>query len=444
MTFALGVAVFVLGLLVSIILHEIGHLVPAKRFGVRVSEFFAGFGPVLIARRRGETTYGIKAIPLGGYVRMVGMFAPARGTAATGQGTGIGTAAGPDAGAARGSSLVAEARQQSLAEIRPGEEHRAFYALSVPKKLVIMLGGPVMNLLIAIVLITVVLTAFGRPVLTTTLGNVQPCLSDAGDCEAADAPSPAALGGLEVGDRIVSWAGQSVASWPDIPEAIATHGARPATVRIERDGQPLTLTVVPELVDRPVASGGEVVTDAAGNPVTRPQPYVGIGPSAALQPQPLSEAPAVIGQAVGQTFHIVATLPQRLAAIANAAFGDGERDQGVVGIVGVGRFAGEIASIDSSAYGLKERTADMLNLLASLNLALFVFNLIPLLPLDGGHIAGALWEGLRRAWARLRGRADPGRVDVARALPLTYVVLLVMVGMSLLLAYADIVTPVSF
>src|SRR5690625_2231028 len=113
MTFALGVAVFVLGLLVSIILHEIGHLVPAKRFGVRVSEFFAGFGPVLVARRRGETTYGIKAIPLGGYVRMVGMFAPARRTAATRQGTGIGTGAGPDAGTARGNSLVAEARQQS-------------------------------------------------------------------------------------------------------------------------------------------------------------------------------------------------------------------------------------------------------------------------------------------------------------------------------------------
>ena len=425
MSFAVGVVVFVLGLLVSIVLHEIGHLLPAKRFKVRVSEFFAGFGPVIFARRRGETTYGIKAIPLGGYVRMVGMFAPQR------------------PGRPRGGDLVAEAREQSVAEIRPGEEHRAFYALPVPKKLIIMLGGPVMNLLVAIVLITIVLTAFGVPSLTTTLGSVQPCLStESQECAAGDSPSPAAQAGLQVGDRIITWAGRPVERWQDVPAAIASHGTRAATVEVERAGQPVRLTVRPRLVERPVTRDGEVLTDAAGEVITRPQPFVGISPSAALQRQPLSAVPPVIGQAVGQTFDIVATLPQRLAAIAQAAFGDGEREQGVVGIVGVGRFAGEIASLDAEAYGLRERTADMLNLLASLNLALFVFNLIPLLPLDGGHIAGALWEGLRRAWARLRRRPEPGPVDVARALPLTYVVLLVMVGMSLLLAYADLVTPV--
>src|SRR5690554_5621779 len=144
MLFAVGIAVFVVGLLVSIALHEVGHMVPAKRFGVRVSQYMVGFGPTLWSRTRGETEYGLKAIPLGGYVRLVGMLPPADVVGAR-----------PRAG--RVAELVQAAREQSAEEIRPGEEHRAFYRLSAPRKVVVMLGGPVMNLLLAVVLMAVVL-----------------------------------------------------------------------------------------------------------------------------------------------------------------------------------------------------------------------------------------------------------------------------------------------
>ena len=434
MSFLIGVLVLVVGLIVSIALHEIGHLLPAKRFGVRVSEYFVGFGPTVWSRRRGETQYGIKAVPLGGFVRMIGMFPPARtGTPARRRTDGRAT-------------LVEEAREYALAEVRPGEEHRAFYSLSVPKKLTVMLGGPVMNLLIATVLLAVVLVGFGTPAYTSTLGNVQECLPEdpaATECADSDPAAPGVVAGLRPGDTVLSWAGAPVETWDDVRTAIADAGPRPAAVVVERDGGRVELMVRAAMSERPVVVDGEIRTDADGEPVLQPQPFVGIGPTAALVPQPVTAVPGRVADAVLATGQVVLTLPQRLVDIAQAAFGTQERDGSVVGLVGVGRWAGEIASIDSEQYGVVERTADMLGLLASLNLALFVFNLIPLLPLDGGHIAGALWEGLRRRVARLRGRADPGPVDVARMLPVTYVVVAAMVGMSLLLAYADVVRPVT-
>ena len=429
MSFLLGVLVLVVGLVVSIALHEIGHLLPAKRFGVKVSQYFVGFGPTLWSRRRGETEYGLKAVPLGGYVRMVGMYPPARaGVPARRRANGRAT-------------LVEEAREYSLAEVGPGEEGRTFYALSVPKKLVVMLGGPVMNLLIAVVLIAVILVGVGMPAYTATLGNVQECLE--AECAPGTAPAPGRSAGLAAGDVVQSWNGVATETWDDVRGAIADAGTAAVPVVVDRDGRQLTLTVTAATAERPVVEDGAVVLDDDGEPVTAPVPFVGIGPRVELVAQPVTAVPGYAWDAVVATGRVVLTLPQRLVDVAQAAFGDEERDPGVVGLVGVGRFAGEIASIDGADYGLLERSADMLGLLASLNLALFMFNLIPLLPLDGGHVAGALWEGLRRRLARLRGRPDPGPVDVARALPLTYVVVIVMVGMSLLLAYADIVRPVT-
>jgi membrane-associated protease RseP (regulator of RpoE activity) len=119
-------------------------------------------------------------------------------------------------------------------------------------------------------------------------------------------------------------------------------------------------------------------------------------------------------------------------------------------VVGVGRLAGEVASgqVSSGVTGSSPgsgsfRLVFLISLVASLNIALFVFNLIPLMPLDGGHAAGALWEGLKRQVARLRGRPNPGYVDVAKALPVTYVVAIALIGMGALLMYADVVNPVK-
>jgi membrane-associated protease RseP (regulator of RpoE activity) len=174
---------------------------------------------------------------------------------------------------------------------------------------------------------------------------------------------------------------------------------------------------------------------------------MGFSPSAELVKQPLSAVPALVGDQVARTAGVVFRIPQKMAGIAKAAFGDGARDpNGPMSVVGVGRVAGEVADgqlsgvAGSSGY---DKFVVLISLIASLNLALFVFNLIPLLPLDGGHAAGALWEGLKRQVARLRGRPNPGYVDVAKALPVAYAVSVALIGMSVLLIYADVVNPIK-
>lgn len=432
MDFLLGVLVLVVGLLVSVAVHELGHLLPAKRFGVRVPQYMVGFGPTLWSRTVGETEYGIKAVPLGGYCRLVGMYPPARGPERT----------RPDGSP----TIVAQARAEALAEIRPGEEHRAFYHLSVPRKLVVMASGVAANLVLAAALLTVMVTAIGvATYTTTTLGAVAECVPAAGaECGPGDPPSPAAAAGLRPGDRVLAWDGREVTGWAELQAAIAGSGTGTVEVLLERDGARTTVAVTPTLAERPVLDeAGEPVLDDAGQVVTEARPYVGVGPTAALVRQPLTVVPGMLAQAAGATLEAVVRLPVTLVDLAQAMLGLGERPTDVMSLIGAGRVAGEIASLDGQGYGPAARVGDMLGLLASLNLALFAFNLIPLPPMDGGQVAGALYEGARRTVARLRGRPDPGPADVARMLPLTYVMVALLVGAAVLLAVADIVAPVS-
>ncbi|QOR72085.1 site-2 protease family protein [Ruania alkalisoli] len=447
MDFWWGVLIIAVGLIVSIALHEIGHLVPAKLFKVRVTQYFVGFGRTLWSTRRGGTEYGVKMLPLGGYVRMVGMFAPAREQIsedaryeARQRRTGL-------RGAITG--IVEETRAASTdeiaAEIRPGDGRLAFYQLTMPRKLVVMAGGPLMNLLIAVVLFAVVLSGFGVPTASNQLASVSSCVLPAGEnreCTDADPVAPAAQAGLRPGDRVISWAGTPIADWEDLTAAIDATGTRTVEVVIEREGTQVPLTLTPTLAERPVIEDGAYVTDADGEQLFTEQPFVGVGAGRELVPQPVTAVPGHVWQVFTGTVEIVLTLPQRLVSIAQSTLGGAERDPGVVGIVGVGRLGGEVTSTDLLTTA--ERGAVLLEILASLNMALFVFNLVPLLPLDGGHIAGALFESARRRLAQLTGRADPGPADTAKLMPLTYVVVVLLAGMSVMLAIADIVNPIQF
>ena len=252
--YVLGIVVLVIGIGLSVALHELGHMIPAKRFGVKVPEYFIGFGPRLWSFKRGETEYGVKAIWLGGYVKLLGMVPPAK----------PGRADKPD-------SMVADARAESLAELGPDEQHRAFYRLSVPKKLIVMAGGILTNLALGVILLALALGVVGQSAYTSTLSSVSACVpadvDAAGACADADAPSPAAAAGLRVGDEIRSWNGTPTATWAQVQQAIRASGTAPAAVVVERDGQELTLTVTAVEVPRTVyAADGSVVIGADGEP----------------------------------------------------------------------------------------------------------------------------------------------------------------------------------
>ena len=426
--FVIGVLIFLSGLSLSIGLHELGHLIPAKIFKVKVGKYMIGFGPTLFKRTWGETEYGLKALPLGGFISMAGMFPP-------------GAKSGSSASRNFFGKMVQDARDASAETAENVDQSRLFYRLPVWKRIIIMFGGPFMNLVLAFVLFAIIVMTFGMPQSTTKLSAVAECTPANASCAVAD--SPGALAGLTVGDEVTAIDGEVVTSWDDVSALIRPAAAQTLIFTVIRNGQTRDISVTPIEAARTVFdSSGQPVRDSSGQPLTEQVGYVGISPGTRLAPQPITAAFPLMGSTITGTANMIATLPQRLVEVGQAAFGDAPRQlDGPISVVGVGRVAGDIA--ESSQVTTDGKIASLLGILASLNIALFVFNMLPLLPLDGGHIAGALWELIRKGWSRLRNRPDPGPVDIARLMPVTFVVVVVMIAMSALLIYADIVKPVS-
>ena len=432
-----GIIGFFLVILASIALHEIGHLVPAKKFGVKVTEYMVGFGPTLWSRRRGETSYGVKAIPVGGYIRMVGMLPPPKDAPE-------GTARSMSTG--RLTMLVEDARRQSLEEIAPGDESRVFYRLPVRQRVIIMLGGPFMNLALAFVLFANVLVGIGTAQPSLTVSSVVPCVptvdaptgSPDASGECAQGASPAALAGLQPGDVITGLNGETPASWDALTDQIRAQGVVAGVLTVVRaDGTTVQLPVETAEVTRPVY-------DEMGEPTGAVETtgFLGVRPEIEYVNQSWTTVPAQMWDLTARSATALVSMPVRVyELVSETLVGGGERQiDSPVSVVGVSRLGGEIVASDESP---EAKIAIFLSLAASLNLFLFLFNLLPILPLDGGHVAGALYEGSRRSVARVRGRPDPGPVDVARLLPVAYVVAVALVAVGAVVIFADLVKPLT-
>ncbi|SEG62492.1 RIP metalloprotease RseP [Thermomonospora echinospora] len=394
MAYLLGVVAFVAALVLSVVLHEAGHLVTAKRFGMKATQFFVGFGPTLWSRRRGETEYGVKAILLGGFVRIVGY--------------------------------------TTLEPIDEADRPRAFHRQPARRRAVVIAAGVAANFAFAFVLLTVLATAVGvrdPGTATNTVQRVGACVpaSLGAGCREGDPPSPARQAGLRAGDRIVSFAGTPIADWEQLRAAIrAARPGRTVPVVAERDGTRQTLQVRLAEVDREPFLGVTARVVGAG--------YDRLDPGAAVV-----FAARGIGLAVAQMGRALAALPAALPDLFSPERGQSTGGQ-VGSVVGAGQTSGEIFA---SGGSWRDKVAAYLALVASINVFLGALNVLPLLPLDGGHLAVVGYERLRARIARARGRPDPGPVDITRLLPVTYLVLLLLLGLGILLIAADVLNPLQ-
>ena len=431
--YALGVLLFAVGVALSIGLHELGHLIPGKLFGVKTTQYFIGFGPTVWSTKRGETEYGVKAVPFGGFVKLVGMLPPARHDKS-------GRVRGTNTGIV--SQLMNDARKAEYELVEPGDEDRLFYKLAWWKKLVVMGSGVTTNLVIAFLLFAVVFMGHGVPTPTTTVRSVSQCviattLANADKpqrrCTQDDPRSPASKAGIRPGDRIVAFNGKPIQDWTQLRSAIRRNEAGNATVVVERDRHRLTLHTSTTVSARPDPNDPRRITKAG---------FLGVVSTTTNVRKDPGYVVTTMATGTWDTMKAIGQLPVRLYHVGRAALGLEKRDpNGPMSVVGAGRVAGELTSQQGVSF--VDGLFSVVLLLAGLNLFLGMLNLVPLLPLDGGQMAGAIYEVLRRAVAKVLRRPDPGFVDVAKLLPVGYVMAGVILVASVVLIYADIVAPVS-
>ncbi|MFC8452752.1 M50 family metallopeptidase [Kitasatospora sp. NPDC057223] len=425
----IGLAVFAVGLLFSIAWHELGHLSWAKIFGIRVPQYMVGFGPTLWSRKKGETEYGFKAIPFGGYIRMIGMFPPGADGRIT------------QRSSSPWRSMIEDAREASYEELQDGDETRLFYTRKPWKRVIVMFAGPFMNLILAFVLFLTVMMGFGVGMSVPTVQSVSQCVVPAGrptdSCPADAKASPAAAAGLRGGDTIVSFNGERIHDYAQLQADIRKSAGLTVPVVVRRDGQEVTLTptIGTNLVQKYDAN------DVPLKGQTVQAGFLGFAPAYGVVHLGFGESLDRMYTNAETGIKSLVALPGKIPGLWNSIVDGAPRDvDSPIGMVGAARIGGDVFSLEIPAT---QRIAFMINLLAGINLSLFLFNMLPLLPLDGGHIAGALWESARRRAARLMKRADPGPFDVAKLMPVAYVVASIFIGFTLLVLVADLVNPVK-
>ena len=374
----LGILAFVVALLFSVMVHEFGHYITARKFGMRISEFFLGFGKRIWSFQRGETEFGLKAIPAGGYCKIEGM-APND-------------------------------------EMPEGEEGRAFYKASSAKKLIVLGAGSFLHFVLGFLLLFLLFVGIGT-------NQVLPVISEVVSNSAAQAA------GIQPGDEIVAINGKKVTEWYKDVEVIRQSQGAELTLDLNRDGELLTIVTNARLTD----------VDGTKRYVLGIINDVGLKRSSVLLS--VKNSAIVTKSFLTESVKSLAKLPEKIPALWGATVRGEERDaNGLVGVVGVARVSGQ--AVGSDKLTPMERLATFVLIVASLNIFVGIFNLLPILPLDGGHMAVAIADEIRAFFARLRGRPRPAPIDVTVLTPITMVVFVVLATLTLLLLVADVINPV--
>jgi membrane-associated protease RseP (regulator of RpoE activity) len=419
MALVFGIVVCALGILVSVCLHEAGHMGTAKAFGMKVTRYFVGFGPTLFSFRRGETEYGVKAVPLGGFVKIVGM-------------------------------------TPQDDDVEPGDEKRAMWRFPVWKRTIVMSAGSVTHFILAFVALWVLFAFVGVPdgskvsSAPAKVGGITSCVNDfkvdpqtkqPAECRAGTDPaSPASLAGLKAGDVITAINGEPISSYYEMRTKVRGLGNQDVQLTYTRDGASQTKQVRIPAVQRVKESvdPDKSITDIKGDDLER----VGILGVSAVVPTttfgPLKGAALSaegLGNYVVLTFESLKQLPEKVPALVRAITGEKRDPNTPVSVVGASHIGGQLVAIGDWPR--------VLTLFAVLNLFFGIFNLLPLLPMDGGHIAIAWFERIRSWIAARRGRPDPGRVDYLKLTPITLGVIGVMGVFVLLTVTADVVNPIT-
>jgi len=389
----IGILAFAVALLVSVMIHEAGHYLTAKKFGMKVTEFFVGFGKKIWSVTKGETEFGLKAIPAGGYCKIVGM--------------------------------------TPREELSPADADRAFIKASVPQRLIVLGAGSFLHFVIGFVLLIVLFASVGITSLTNQVERVSECIPQTANevCSAKSVPSPAKNAGIIAGDKIVKVNGLSYQEWSEVVEVIRSSAGKQLDITIDRNGSLINILVTPASRE---LDGKEIGVLGVVNQVGT----ITYGPITAV-----TKAATFTGEILQNSVTALISLPSKIPDLVNQTFGNQERDpEGLVGVVGVARVSGETA--ETKALTTREKIATFILIIASLNIFVGMFNLLPLLPLDGGHMAVAIADGVRNSRAKAKGLAKPAPFDVERLTPITMVVFVVMASLSLLLLTADILNPI--
>ena len=393
MAYVVGVVLFALGIGISLALHEFGHLLAGKAFGMKVRRYFVGMGPTMFSFRRGETEYGLKWLPVGGFCDIAGM--------------------------------------TTLDELTPDEERRAMWKHKAWKRITVMLAGPITHFALAFGILYLLATTLGLPNVSEkpVVSQVSSCVGDARTTEQLSHPScaagstgPAQAAGIRAGDEIVGVGGTATPTWTAMVAAVQASSG-PTVFDVRRGDAVLHLTVdVPQL-DRPGQAAAVGVAGVSASTSFAYGPLDGIGATAGFS-----------ADMIGQTAQKLAQFPQRIPAVVSAIFG-AERDPDTpVSVVGASRIGGE--AVEAGLWQL------FFLLLAGLNFFLGVFNLLPLLPMDGGHIAIIGYERIRNWLRERRGKTAAAPVDFTRLSTVTMVLVLVGGAVMLLTITADIVNPI--